>query len=80
MLDDHVEDATDPVRSKPYVGRLLACSVRNVDRLIAEGALPVIEISPRRVGIRQSDLDKFIASRRRVRGVPITTTEGAQAA
>ena len=39
-----------------------------VDRFIAEGELPVVELSPRRVGALQSDIDAFKRARRVIRG------------
>jgi len=67
----------DRVLSKQEVARRLDCSERNVDRLFQSGALAVIEISPRRVGVLQSDLEAFWLARRRRRGVPVQEVTAA---
>jgi predicted DNA-binding transcriptional regulator AlpA len=70
------EPMADPdlVQPKHEGGRQLGVSTRQIDRLIRDGALPVVELSPRRVGILQSDLDAFKISRRRVRKAASPTT------
>jgi predicted DNA-binding transcriptional regulator AlpA len=56
----------DRVLSKQEVARRLGCSERNVDRLITAGeGPPLIQISPRRVGVLTSDFDAWLAARRR---------------
>jgi hypothetical protein len=69
MMQGPIEIQTDVVQPKSEGARQLACSLRNLDRIIADGLLPVVEISPRRVGILQSDIDAFKRSRRVFRGV-----------
>jgi predicted DNA-binding transcriptional regulator AlpA len=71
MIHERIEIQTDDIRSKREVARQLDIAERSVDRLIAEGFLPVISISPRRVGILQSDVDAFKRSRRVFRGVQV---------
>jgi excisionase family DNA binding protein len=39
------------------------CSVATLKRLWARGELKVIKLSPRRIGIRSSDLEAFLAAR-----------------
>jgi hypothetical protein len=69
-MQDPIEFQTDDVRSKREAARQLDVAERSVDRIIALGLLPVVEISPRRIGVLQSDLDAFKFSRRRLRGSP----------
>jgi hypothetical protein len=69
MIQGPIEIETDLVRPKREVARQLDCCERNVDRFIADGLLPVVEVSPRRVGVLQSDIDAFKRSRRVFRGV-----------
>ena len=54
------------VLSKREAADRLGISTRTLDRLMSDGRGPsVIEISPRRLGFLETDLDAFIASRRR---------------
>lgn len=76
-MQDPIEFQTDDVRSKREAARQLDVAERSVDRIIALGMLPVVEISPRRIGVLQSDLDAFKLSRRRLRGSP-AAVEAAQ--
>ena len=69
----------DLVLPKHEAGRQLGVSTRQIDRFIHDGELPVVELSPRRVGVLQSDLDRFKLSRRRVR-VPADAPAQDQAA
>lgn len=69
-MHDQAEIQTDDVRPKREGARQLDVSERQIDRLIAAGSLPVVEISPRRVGILQSDIDAFKRLRRKRRGAP----------
>jgi hypothetical protein len=69
----------DLVLPKHEAGRQLGVSIRQIDRFIHDGELPVVELSPRRVGVLQSDLDRFKLSRRRVR-VPADAPAQDQAA
>ena len=46
-------------------------SLRNLQRMIARGeGPPVIQLSPRRVGIDEADDDAWLASRRKPRPAP----------
>jgi predicted DNA-binding transcriptional regulator AlpA len=67
----------DLVQPKHEVGRQLGISTRQVDRFIHDGDLPIVELSPRRVGILQSDIDAFKRLRRIRRGAP-AAVEAAQ--
>jgi predicted DNA-binding transcriptional regulator AlpA len=58
----------DLVQPKHEAGRQLGISTRQVDRFIHDGELPVVELSPRRVGVLQSDIDAFKRLRRIRRG------------
>jgi predicted DNA-binding transcriptional regulator AlpA len=60
----------DRVCSKPEVARLFACSVRSVDRLIADRELPFVQLSERRIGILQSDAREYLRARRQWRPAP----------
>jgi predicted DNA-binding transcriptional regulator AlpA len=63
------EQPDDCVLSKGDTAKMLGISQRGVDRLAASGELPVIELSPRRVGFVKGDVKALILSRRRHRGV-----------
>ena len=63
---------------KPEVARQLGISERNLDRLFRAGELPVVEMSPRRVGALQSDVNAFKLSRRRLRSPAPAAVEAAQ--
>jgi hypothetical protein len=76
-MQDPIEFQTDDVRSKREAARQLDVAERSVDRITALGLLPVVEISPRRIGVLQSDLDAFKFSRRRLRGSPAAQSEHA---
>jgi hypothetical protein len=64
----------DQVLSKTELARQFDCSVRNVDRLIEAGELPIVQISPRRVGVLRSDARDYLRARRQWR----PTKAGAQ--
>jgi predicted DNA-binding transcriptional regulator AlpA len=54
------------VLSKREAADRLGISTRTLDRLMSDGRGPsVIELSPRRLGFLEADLDAFIARRRR---------------
>jgi predicted DNA-binding transcriptional regulator AlpA len=63
-----IETPPDVVQPKPEGARQLSISLRQFDRLIADGELPVVELSPRRVGVLQSDIDAYKQARRVIRG------------
>jgi excisionase family DNA binding protein len=56
--------ATTVLHKVATVARRLACSVRQVRRLIASGALPVHRLG-RAVRVSEDDLVRFLAARRR---------------
>ncbi len=61
----------DRVLSKQEIAMRLGCSERNVDRLIKVGdGPPVLRISPRRVGVLQSDFETWLGARRRPQASP----------
>lgn len=41
----------------------IGCSVATLKRCNKRGELPIIKLSPRRIGVRLSDLQSFIESR-----------------
>lgn len=49
----------------PDAARYLTLSPRTVKGLVASGALPAVQLSPRRIAFRITDLDTYIESRRR---------------
>jgi predicted DNA-binding transcriptional regulator AlpA len=64
------ETPDDYLIGKPEVARMLDTSTRSVDRFVAEGALPVVAVSPRRVAFVKADVKALIAARRKRRGNP----------
>lgn len=56
-------DDIDTVLSKPSAALALDISLDTLERIIARGELRLIRITPRRVGIRRSELERYIASR-----------------
>lgn len=55
------------VLSRKKAARRANQSLRNLERQIAVGeGPPTIQLSPRRIGIAEDDLDAWLASRRRV--------------
>jgi hypothetical protein len=65
-----LETLSDYLNSKAEVARKLKASGRTVDRIIQAGELPFVQLSPRRIGVLQSDLEAFWLSRRRWRPAP----------
>ena len=66
------ERPEDRVLSKQEVARRLGCSERNVDRLVGIGdGPPMIQVSPRRRGVLESEFIAWLASRSRV--APLAT-------
>jgi excisionase family DNA binding protein len=51
------------VLSKPSVAQALDISYDTLERIIRRGEIRVIRITPRRVGIRKSELERYITSR-----------------
>jgi excisionase family DNA binding protein len=56
-------DDIDTVLSKPSVAQALDISYDTLERIIRRGEIRVIRITPRRVGIRKSELERYITSR-----------------
>ncbi len=52
----------DDLLTRREVAKLLKCSVRHVDRMIREEALPVVRIG-RRVLVPREELDKWLRQR-----------------
>lgn len=77
MMQALADTPSDYLNDKSDAALKLGTSERNVDRLIRAGELPVVQISERRVGILQSDLEAFWRARRHVRGAP-AAVEAAQ--
>jgi predicted site-specific integrase-resolvase len=58
----------DTVLLKKEAAQLLKISMTGLGRLLAEGRLARVQITPRRIGILKSDLDSFLQSNRMVGG------------
>jgi excisionase family DNA binding protein len=56
-------DDIDTVLSIPTAAAALDISHDTLQRIIARGELRMIRITPRRVGIRRSELERYITSR-----------------
>ena len=54
-------DTDAPLLTLPDVARLLAVSTRTVYRLVAQGYLTVIRITPDTPRLRRADVETFIA-------------------
>ena len=54
----------EPVLLKKEAAQLLKISMTGLGRLLADGKIAKIQITPRRIGILKSDLDQFIQSNR----------------
>jgi hypothetical protein len=50
----------DRVRSLRETAELLNISVATLRRRIADGAIKIVRLSPRRIGVRDSDREKFL--------------------
>jgi excisionase family DNA binding protein len=50
----------DPLRSKKYVADRLDVHVATVDRAIASGRLKAVRVSARRIGIRESEIERYL--------------------
>jgi predicted DNA-binding transcriptional regulator AlpA len=53
----------DYVHTRKETARILGISTRTLSRLEARGELPRIQISPRIVGYRSSEIEKFLTAR-----------------
>jgi excisionase family DNA binding protein len=51
----------DPVRSKAYLAEKLGVHLATVERAIKAGRIKAIRISERRVGIRESEIERYLA-------------------
>ena len=59
-----MKDASiDYIRSRKEVAKLLGVSVRTLARIEARGELPTVRITPRIIGYRASEIEKFLAAR-----------------
>lgn len=56
-------DDIDSVLSKATAAAALDVSHDTLERIIARGELRLIRITPRRVGIRRSELERYITAR-----------------
>lgn len=54
----------ETVLRKKEAAQLLSISITGLGRLLANGKIAKIQITPRRIGILKSDLDQFIQSNR----------------
>jgi excisionase family DNA binding protein len=53
----------DPVLGQQEVARVMGVSVDTVRRRCAAGDLRIIRLSPRRIGIRASEVDRYLRER-----------------
>jgi hypothetical protein len=58
----------DTVLLKKEAAQLLKISMTGLGRLLADGKIAKVQITPRRIGILKSDLDSFLQSNRMVGG------------
>jgi hypothetical protein len=56
----------DTVLLKKEAAQLLKISMTGLGRLLADGKIAKVQITPRRIGILKSDLDSFLQSNRMV--------------
>jgi excisionase family DNA binding protein len=61
-------DVTPRLLTYGQVADALACSERQVKRLVSDGVLPVVRIGPGSARVRVADLDACVASLRTARG------------
>lgn len=79
MISEAPETPGDYLNSKAEIARKLKASTRTVDRIIEAHGLPFVQLSPRRIGVLQSDFEAFLRSRRQWRGSPaVDAAEAAQ--
>jgi predicted DNA-binding transcriptional regulator AlpA len=57
------EREVDYVHSRKAAAGILGVSVKTLTRLEARGELPRVQISPRIVGYRHSEIEKFLTAR-----------------
>jgi predicted DNA-binding transcriptional regulator AlpA len=53
----------DYVHTRKETARILGVSVKTLTRIEARGELPRVQISPRIIGYRNSEIEKFLTSR-----------------
>jgi excisionase family DNA binding protein len=63
VLTQNVRSPIDPILPLTAVAEALGLSKKTVERLIARSELRLIRITPRRVGVRRSEVERFIAMR-----------------
>jgi hypothetical protein len=55
--------AIDPVLPVPEAAKIAGCSQWTLKRARSRGELRILQLSPRRIGIRMSDLTQWLDSR-----------------
>lgn len=71
--------AASRVLTLAEVARALGVSVASVRRLISRGeGPPVVRVTPRRLGIREADLERWLLSRTEPRRAPVSMKGGAR--
>ncbi len=68
VLASNYPIATDRVVSLPEASAITGVSVDTLKRCGARRELKILKLSPRRIGIRLSDLQSFIDGRRQAKG------------
>jgi hypothetical protein len=53
----------DPVLSLPHVAALAGIFVATLKRIAERGEIKILKLSPRRLGVRSSECNRFIGSR-----------------
>jgi excisionase family DNA binding protein len=51
----------DPIRTKRHVAARLGVHAATVDRAVASGRLKAIRVSARRIGIRESEIERYLS-------------------
>jgi predicted DNA-binding transcriptional regulator AlpA len=57
------ETQLDCVHTRKRTAEILGCSVKTLTRIEARGELPRVQISPRIIGYRNSEIEKFLAAK-----------------
>ena len=60
---DHPKREVDYVHTRRQAASILGISTRTLMRIEARGELPRVQISPRVVGYRHSEIEKFLSAR-----------------
>ena len=63
-IDIYLQNNNDPIRRPKEIVLILHVSLSVVKRLMKSGALPKIRVSPRCVGVLQSDIDIYLQNQR----------------